>query len=69
MLRSTIQCATMCTSTQGCSAYQFHKDSGMCYLGSKFDLLMNQPSDNKVTNITINTDGMHYILLKCDTRI
>ena len=53
----------MCTSTEGCSAYQFNEESGRCDLGSKFDLFSSQPSDSNelATNITINTDGKYYV--------
>ena len=59
MSSSTIHCASLCTTTQRCSAYQFNVKSGGCSLGSKFNLLMSQPSDSQgqITNITINTDG------------
>jgi len=47
----------------GCSAFQFHKESVTCDLGSKFNLLMSQPNDQKqLTNISINTDGKHLLL-------
>ncbi len=46
----------MCISTVGCSAFQYEKENGDCYLGSKLNLqksLSNQPS-NQLTKITIN---------------
>ena len=53
----------MCIKTRGCTAFQFDKKSGKCYLGSKLNLIMSQPSNSQdqLTQINTKSDGKHTL--------
>jgi hypothetical protein len=60
--RSFIQCASICISTLGCSAFKFDEKSGSCDLGSKLKLQLSPSSNSQqqLTKISVNTaDGIN----------
>ena len=42
--RSLIQCSALCRTTLSCSAFSFDRDGERCEMGSKLNLVQQQPA-------------------------